>query len=220
MACCRECGRSFSILGASKLSDFYLGKAHEFRIDPTDICEDCLIKKVVRAETLLAASDQNLSDEERIEKSELQHYKEKKQKLLGAPAVNSPKKVEKKSKIREDLSVKYSSEINAIIVATFPPPAEWTKDIVGVVNGSSVIGTGPIVSIASTITDFFGAEAYGHIEKIEKAKNNAIQRLKEDAFLMGANMVFGVQVNINEITAGHGMLLVAATGTALNHKEE
>ena len=61
-------------------------------------------------------------------------------------------------------------------------------------------------------------ESKSYHDKLVKAKNNAILRAKEEAVSLGANMIFGLQVNINEISAAKGMLLVAVTGTALKHE--
>ena len=214
MSECRICKRVFGgFRGVAKPYAMLVDEAITRGVDPTGLCTECLEAELDKAPTL---EEMRQKAKEQAEKRRREEEQRRREEELYAT------EMEKKFKIRKDLRVKYSPKIDAIVVATFPPPAEWTKEIIGIVNGSSVIGTGPLVSLASIITDFFGTEAYGHIEKIEKAKNNAIQRLKEDAFLLGANMVFGVQININEITVGEGnsMLFVAATGTALNHKEE
>ena len=108
--------------------------------------------------------------------------------------------------------------LSGMIVSTTAHPEDWTKDIVGVVNGFSVIGTGLFAELFSTITDFVGMESKSYHDKLVKAKNNAILRAKEEAVSLGANMIFGLQVNINEISAAKGMLLVAVTGTALKHE--
>ena len=43
--------------------------------------------------------------------------------------------------------------MDSIIISTTMAPTEWTKDIVGIVNGFSVIGTGPIAELCFTLTD-------------------------------------------------------------------
>lgn len=112
-----------------------------------------------------------------------------------------------------------TNALQGMVISTANHPAEWTKDIVGVVNGFSIIGTGILSDFFSTFTDFFGAESRSYHDKLVRAKNNAILRAKEEALTMGANMIFGLQVNITEISTGHGMLLVAVTGTALKREE-
>ena len=110
--------------------------------------------------------------------------------------------------------------MESIIISTTAHPAEWTKDIVGIVNGFSVIGTGLLAEVFSTVTDILGAESNTYHGKLTYAKNKAILRAKAEALTLGANMIFGLQVNITEISAMKGMLLVAVTGTALKHNIE
>lgn len=123
-----------------------------------------------------------------------------------------------RQRIEENKRAMREAELDAIVLSTTAHPEEWTRDIVGIVNGFSVIGTGPLAGLLSNVTDLLGIESKSYHDKLVKAKNNALERAKEEAHALGANMIFGIQVNITEIGANISMLLVSVTGTALKRK--
>lgn len=106
-------------------------------------------------------------------------------------------------------------ELGKLEMFTFPPPAGLEYENKGFISSVSAMGTGPFVDFFSSFTDFFGAESESYHEKIRLAQDNCLNRLRRDVIATGANALYGVQITYTELTAGKGMILVCACGTAL-----
>ena len=108
--------------------------------------------------------------------------------------------------------------LSAIPVITFPPPADWDYDILGVVTAQATIATGPLITIVSTFTDFFNKESGMYNKKVQRGEEACFPRLRMNALLLEGNAVVGTSVSYAELTSGHGQILVCATGTAIMRK--
>ena len=86
-------------------------------------------------------------------------------------------------------------------------------DYLGIKSGSSVLGTGFISENLASLSDLFGIESQTFADKIEKAKDTALQMLKEKCIESNANAVIGVSVavTLNAIN----LVVVSAQGTAV-----
>lgn len=202
MAVCRKCKKEIGgFFGAKKALPVTINEAEKRGIDPTGLCDDCLQNEVDSGPSIEAVLEAR-NEAERLRVLEVK-----------ADELAAKRKA-------EELIEGKRRDLEKIVISTSPHPAEWTHEIVGIVNGFSVIGTGPLAEVFSSVTDFFGTESKAYHEKLTLAKNKAIARAKEEAYLLRANMIFGLQVNITEISSSHGMLMFAVTGTALKHEEK
>lgn len=107
-----------------------------------------------------------------------------------------------------------------VIVQTTPHFESQQADVIGIVSGHSVIGTGPISSLASAFTDFFGKDSIAYQEKIRDAESKAMLMAKMQALDMGASLISGMSISVSEATSGHGMIMVNCIGTAIRTKEQ
>ena len=55
-------------------------------------------------------------------------------------------------------------------------------------------------------------------EKMREVESTCLEKLQERAHIMGADAVLGTQTAYTDLSAGHGMLLVCMTGTAVKLK--
>lgn len=106
-------------------------------------------------------------------------------------------------------------KIEKMQAITLDPPEVWRAEMKGIVSGHSVVGTGPIVAIASAITDVFGLESGAYQEKIRTGECTAIMCAKKKALEIGATAICGSSLRVSEATSGHGMLMVSFVGTAV-----
>ena len=86
-------------------------------------------------------------------------------------------------------------------------------------SGHSVIGTGPLSSLASAFTDLFGEESLAYQQKIRDAEDKAMLMAKIQAMEKGASLISGMSVSVSEATSGHGMIMVTCVGTAIKTKD-
>ncbi|MEJ2068516.1 MAG: heavy metal-binding domain-containing protein [Deltaproteobacteria bacterium] len=87
--------------------------------------------------------------------------------------------------------------------------------VLGVVTGSSIRGSYFLKDIMSKVTDAFGGKARGYEEDFEKAQEEAIRKLTENADRIGADAVMGIDLDVSYVPKGKGGLyIVSAVGTA------
>jgi len=61
----------------------------------------------------------------------------------------------------------------------------------------------------------FGGEITVFTEELEKARNEAIEKLKEKALALGANAIVGLDMETSDLGLQAGVIVVSATGTAV-----
>lgn len=86
-------------------------------------------------------------------------------------------------------------------------------DSLGLVSGESVIGTGLISGIASSISDITGSNSKIYADKIKWAKHQALNQMRDDARSRGANAV--VAVDFGYLVFGNDMIGISVDGTAV-----
>ncbi len=86
-------------------------------------------------------------------------------------------------------------------------------DYLGIFSGECVLGTGFVSELSASFSDLFGTTSDAFSEKLEKAKEHALDRLKRNCLAHDANAVIGV--DFDYITFGNNMIGVVANGTAV-----
>ncbi|MEB6676372.1 YbjQ family protein [Acinetobacter haemolyticus] len=72
--------------------------------------------------------------------------------------------------------------------------------------------------VLATIRNFFGGRLVSYESVVERARREAMIRLKQEAHAMGANHIMGVRLSTTEMGMQGGMVEVFAYGTAvINH---
>lgn len=105
----------------------------------------------------------------------------------------------------------------------FPPPDIDISDATLVV-GSVVISIDYFKRIAAGLRSFFGGRIVAYESLIERARREAILRMKEEARARGANLIVNVKLETASISKGAenqvGAVEVYAYGTALVTRQQ
>ena len=92
-----------------------------------------------------------------------------------------------------------------ILVTTTPSVDGYTiTNYQGIVFGEVVSGV-----------NMFGGRSQGYEEELMRARNEAIAEMQQRAEAMGAHAVVGVDIDYEVLGADNGMLMVTASGTAV-----
>jgi len=101
-----------------------------------------------------------------------------------------------------------------IIVVTTPSiPGYKIKEIKGVVMGLTARTRGVGGKIVAGFQALAGGEVSVYTTEMHKAREEAINRMIEEARKRGANAVVGLDIETSEVF--QGVVLISATGTAV-----
>ena len=92
-------------------------------------------------------------------------------------------------------------------------PGKTIAEFYGVVSGSSVRAKHVGRDIAASFKNFFGGELKGYTELLHESREEAIERMIEQAQSVGANAVVNVRFSTSSIAQGAAELF--AYGTAV-----
>lgn len=107
-------------------------------------------------------------------------------------------------------------ELAAIILTTETALGLVIRQRLGIVTAEVVIGMNLFEDIASSFRDVFGGRSKTLQDNLRKAKDQALQELRQEAHALGANAVVGTSLNYSEVSGGgKSMLFLVATGTAV-----
>ena len=105
-----------------------------------------------------------------------------------------------------------------MIVSTTPTiEGKRMAEYLGLVSGEAILGANLFKDIFAGIRDIVGGRSGAYEEELRKAKQIAIDEMVEQARVLGANAVVGVDLDYETIGIGSGgnMLMVSASGTAV-----
>ena len=104
------------------------------------------------------------------------------------------------------------------MITTTTPAIEGRRitEYKGIVFGEVVSGVNFVQDIAASFSNFFGGRSGSYEEELIQARQNAIAEMEQRAASMGANAVVGVDIDYEVLGADNGMLMVTASGTAVN----
>ncbi|ATQ42610.1 heavy metal-binding domain-containing protein [Caulobacter mirabilis] len=103
-----------------------------------------------------------------------------------------------------------------MIITTTPTVAERpTVQTLGVVAGEAIIGAHIFKDLFAGIRDIVGGRAGSYENTLREARDTAQREMIEAAQALGADAVVGVDFDYETLGADNGMLMVAATGTAV-----
>ncbi|CAD5926181.1 UPF0145 protein [Planktothrix tepida] len=83
----------------------------------------------------------------------------------------------------------------------------------GVVSGEAILGANIIRDFFAGIRDIVGGRAAAYEQSLREAKDLAMLEMIEEAKALGANGIIGIDLDYE--TVSEGMLMVAASGTAV-----
>lgn len=85
----------------------------------------------------------------------------------------------------------------------------------GVVTGEAIMGANIVRDIFASITDIIGGRSGAYEEKLQDAREVAMQEIQQRALRLGANAVVGIDLDYEVIGQNGSMLMVSVSGTAV-----
>lgn len=103
-----------------------------------------------------------------------------------------------------------------LVTTTHTVEGKKIRQYYGLVSGEAILGANIFKDIFAGIRDVVGGRSAAYEKELRSAKDIAISELTENAKMMGANAVIGVDLDYEIIAGGGGnMLMVSASGTAV-----
>ena len=97
-------------------------------------------------------------------------------------------------------------------------PALDGKQVVqylGIVTGEAILGANTFRDLFAGIRDIVGGRSASYEKELTRARDIALEEMQARAAQLGANAVVGVDLDYEVLGAGNGMLMVSASGTAV-----
>lgn len=88
-------------------------------------------------------------------------------------------------------------------------------DYKGVVTGEVIVGANIFKDLFAGIRDIVGGRSGSYESTLKDARTTAIQEMVNEAKLLGADAVIGMDLDYETVGANGSMLMVTATGTAV-----
>lgn len=86
----------------------------------------------------------------------------------------------------------------------------------GIVFGEVISGVNFIKDFGASIRNFIGGRSSSYENELLQARNKALKELADRAAALGADAVVGIDVDYEVLGEGGSMLMVTASGTAVN----
>lgn len=86
----------------------------------------------------------------------------------------------------------------------------------GVVTGETIIGANIFRDFFAGIRDIVGGRSNSYEKVLREAKDSALKEMADNAVSMGANAVVGIDLDYETVGSNGSMLMVTASGTAVN----
>ncbi len=104
-----------------------------------------------------------------------------------------------------------------MIVSTTPSlEGKRITEYKGLVTGETIIGANLFRDLFASIRDVVGGRAGSYEEVLREAKDTAVREMMDEARRLGANAIVGVDLDYETLGSQNGMLMVTASGTAVN----
>jgi len=85
----------------------------------------------------------------------------------------------------------------------------------GIVTGEAILGANIFKDFFANIRDIVGGRSEAYENELRKAKEIALQEMKEAAIRLGANAILSIDLDYETIGQTNGMLMVSVSGTAV-----
>jgi len=102
------------------------------------------------------------------------------------------------------------------IITTTPTVSGYEiKKVLGVVTGLTPRTRGVLGKFVAGIQSLVGGEVTAFTTELEKARVEAIERVKSKALALGANAIIGLDLETSDLGLQAGIVVISATGTAV-----
>jgi uncharacterized protein YbjQ (UPF0145 family) len=85
----------------------------------------------------------------------------------------------------------------------------------GVVSGEAILGANVLRDFFASIRDIVGGRSGSYERVLRSGRDSALEERADEARMLGANAVVGVDLDYGALGATESMLMVTATGTAV-----
>jgi len=102
-----------------------------------------------------------------------------------------------------------------LVVTTPTIEGKRVTQYFGVVSGEAILGANIFQDFFAGIRDIVGGRSAAYERELKKAKDIAIAEMIQQARALGGNAVLGVDLDDETIGANGSMLMVSASGTAV-----
>jgi len=107
-----------------------------------------------------------------------------------------------------------------MIVTTPTVPGYRITRVMGVVTGLTPRTRGILGKFVAGFESMFGGEVTAFTSELEKARLDAIRRVRSKAMNLGANAVVGLDLETSDLGLQLGVVVISATGTAVVIEKE
>lgn len=102
-----------------------------------------------------------------------------------------------------------------ILTTTNSIEGKKVKQYVGIVTGEVILGANIFKDFFASIRDIVGGRSGSYERVLKEAKDHALKELSDNARVMGANAIIGIDLDYETLGANSSMLMVSASGTAV-----
>jgi uncharacterized protein YbjQ (UPF0145 family) len=88
----------------------------------------------------------------------------------------------------------------------------------GIVAGEAILGANLFKDLFAGIRDLVGGRSATYEKELQRARDIALEELRQRAQDLGANAVVGIDIDYEIMGKENGMLMVSASGTAVTVK--
>ncbi len=88
----------------------------------------------------------------------------------------------------------------------------------GIVFGEAIVGANLFRDLFAQVRDIVGGRSGAYEAELRRAREMALEEMKEEARRLGADAVIGIDVDYEVLGSGNSMLMVTASGTAVRLK--
>lgn len=89
------------------------------------------------------------------------------------------------------------------------------REYKGIVTGEAILGANVFRDMLAGVRDIVGGRSGAYEKVLKDARNLALDELGEEARLLGANAVVGIDLDYEVLGSNGSMLMVSASGTAV-----
>ncbi|UCG71678.1 MAG: heavy metal-binding domain-containing protein [Chromatiales bacterium] len=103
-----------------------------------------------------------------------------------------------------------------MLVSTTPElQGRVIRDYLGIVTGEAIMGANVFRDMFAGLRDIVGGRSGAYEKELRKAREVAMDELKDAARDLGADAVVGIDLDYEVLGGTNGMLMVSISGTAV-----
>ncbi|MFW8589889.1 heavy metal-binding domain-containing protein [Glaciecola sp. 2405UD65-10] len=102
-----------------------------------------------------------------------------------------------------------------LITTTNSVEGKSIEQYYGIVIGEAIMGANVFKDLFASIRDIVGGRSGSYEAELTKARKVAFAELQQEALLLGANAVVGVDLDYEVVGQNGSMLMVSISGTAV-----